>query len=481
MGRADKKKDSFEETLLIMDAVDELRRQEEYFNQKMDSVTDAEEMKERLRKLYKQSDIDVSDEILDKAVKAKQEERFTYHPPEKSMSARLALAYINRKRAIPYAVMASVIIGFLSSLHFMFVTVPHHFKVKNMVTSVSSSINSWESDANKQKEAIAAQTAALESIKDVPKSVEQVVDSKKLEVKLSLSEASGLMQLASNMKKPKKVDSSNIEELYNADVKAISDHATALNAVSSKMSGVSRQISEIRTLVGMASKYEAVKINKKDLVPVIAQRAKDAYDRGLDALSTGDLKVASQSLNEVKSALNLQATYGSIQNRINEAVALVKENHPTADTLNTIGQLRSVAEHNLSIADATGADAATKELEAKAQEAIMDLRLVVVTRGKSGVWRYPLDNRTAKNYYLIVNAEQPNGDIVPIQIKSEETGAMSTVKMFGVRVSKSVYEQVKADKLDNGIIEHNVVAHKPRGSFKYEHVLDIQDGRITSW
>ena len=61
------------------------------------------------------------------------------------------------------------------------------------------------------------------------------------------------------------------------------------------------------------------------------------------------------------------------------------------------------------------------------------------------------------------------------------TFAPPLVIRFGVRVPQSVYEAVKADKLDNGIIDDNVFGQKRRGRRAPEYRLQTAGGMITEW
>ncbi|MBW1637018.1 MAG: hypothetical protein JRJ68_12170 [Deltaproteobacteria bacterium] len=87
-----------DEIMLAMDVVDTLRHQEKLVAPELGSDARDEELKERLRKIYKAQGIDVPDHVLDEGVQALKEDRFTYHPPSSSLGRGLARIYINRGR-----------------------------------------------------------------------------------------------------------------------------------------------------------------------------------------------------------------------------------------------------------------------------------------------------------------------------------------------------------------------------------------------
>jgi hypothetical protein len=109
------------------------------------------------------------------------------------------------------------------------------------------------------------------------------------------------------------------------------------------------------------------------------------------------------------------------------------------------------------------------------------LRIVSRPNERTGVWRVPDVNTRARNYYLIVEAVTPAGDALKLPITSEEDGSVRTVDKWGIRVPKTTYDKVAADKNDDGILEDNVLGEKPRGALKPVYEMDVMAGAITSW
>ena len=64
---------------------------------------------------------------------------------------------------------------------------------------------------------------------------------------------------------------------------------------------------------------------------------------------------------------------------------------------------------------------------------------------------------------------------------SEEDGKTRTVKQWGLRVKASVFEQVKRDKMDDGIINNNVVGLKKRGYLQPRYLIATTGAAITQW
>lgn len=109
------------------------------------------------------------------------------------------------------------------------------------------------------------------------------------------------------------------------------------------------------------------------------------------------------------------------------------------------------------------------------------LRIVNRSEVQSGFWTFPEVNTDATNYYVVVEAIDPDGEIVSLPILSEETGETETVAMWGVRVPESVYNAVAADKRDDGIIQANEVGRKSDGFLDVEYAMPVLGGAVTRW
>ncbi len=89
-------KPPLDDVMLAMDVVDTLRRRERLAKSELDEAGREADLKERLRKIYADQGLEVSDKVIEQAVAALREERFAYKPPPPSLATRLALLYIRR-------------------------------------------------------------------------------------------------------------------------------------------------------------------------------------------------------------------------------------------------------------------------------------------------------------------------------------------------------------------------------------------------
>jgi hypothetical protein len=109
------------------------------------------------------------------------------------------------------------------------------------------------------------------------------------------------------------------------------------------------------------------------------------------------------------------------------------------------------------------------------------LRVISSPNQRSGVFRIPKANLNARNYYLIVEAVGPDGKTLPILISSEEDGRAERVTQWGVRVGQSLYDQIREDKQDDGIIQGNRVGEKRKGYLKPDYTVPVMGGFILDW
>jgi hypothetical protein len=91
-------KQPLDEVMLAMDVVDTLRHHEKLVARELDSDTRDEQLKEKLRRIYRTQGIEVPDHVLEEGVQALREDRFSYRAPKKSFANKLARIYISRDR-----------------------------------------------------------------------------------------------------------------------------------------------------------------------------------------------------------------------------------------------------------------------------------------------------------------------------------------------------------------------------------------------
>jgi len=93
-----------DEVMLAMDVVDTLRHRQDLVERELAGDAREKQLIDKLREIYHQQGIEVSDAVLREGVKALDESRFVYTPPKASLSVSFARLYVSRKRWGPAAI-----------------------------------------------------------------------------------------------------------------------------------------------------------------------------------------------------------------------------------------------------------------------------------------------------------------------------------------------------------------------------------------
>ncbi|MCB9992940.1 MAG: hypothetical protein H6873_04695 [Hyphomicrobiaceae bacterium] len=133
--------------------------------------------------------------------------------------------------------------------------------------------------------------------------------------------------------------------------------------------------------------------------------------------------------------------------------------------------------------DRVTADAMIAKLTDLRDTLRLQYQLRVVNRDgvRSGFWTFPDVNEDATNYYLVVEAINPDGQALTLPILNEESGETERVAMWGLRVPEAVYNSVADDKQDDGIIEKNIVGEKEPGFLDVNYAVPVLGGAVTRW
>lgn len=123
---------------------------------------------------------------------------------------------------------------------------------------------------------------------------------------------------------------------------------------------------------------------------------------------------------------------------------------------------------------------AMKQLQSTLDQAYT-LQIVSRPGERSGVWRIPDANRSAKNYYIIVEPVGADGRILEVPVVNEETGKTERVSKWALRVEEKVFQRIAADKQDDGIIQDRVFGTKQRGQLKPDYRIQTTGAALTQW
>ncbi len=90
------KPQTLDELMVAMDVVDTIRHRDLLVERELGQANRDDDLRKRLREIYKSQGIEVTDGALDEGIKALKESRFTYTPPAPGFSRSLALMWVRR-------------------------------------------------------------------------------------------------------------------------------------------------------------------------------------------------------------------------------------------------------------------------------------------------------------------------------------------------------------------------------------------------
>lgn len=110
-----------------------------------------------------------------------------------------------------------------------------------------------------------------------------------------------------------------------------------------------------------------------------------------------------------------------------------------------------------------------------------EIRIVAREGIPTGVTRIPDWDRNAKKFYIVVEAIDAGGNLMPRKIVSEETGLETVAANWGQRVSEQAYAEIRSDKLDDGVIQQSLLGSKQLGDLDTQWREGVENGTITEW
>jgi hypothetical protein len=413
----------FSEVMLAMDVVDTLRHERSLVERELQSEDREGELIAKLRKIYADQGLEVSDEVIAQGVRAMREERFTYQPPKAGLKTTLARIYVNRGRwakrmAILILALAALWVGY----RYLIVMPAERGRVR-----LASELNNQAAEQQEQAKALQGRITAANSelegaLQSVPQSVVAPVN--RLADQARQAMASAMRQLDAFEKLPpvKAIDADNAEARSEVARRQLDERKNFLDRAQNDLAGAQAAVASIREFKGGFEDLDSLRADalKEARERGLPEKIEALYNSAISALQAGNLETARTA---------------------RQALVLTRD------------MLRQ--EYTLQIVSRPGTP--------------------------SGVWRYPVGSQTARNYYLIVEAVTPSGQRLKLPITSEEDGKVRVASEWGLRVDQRVYEQVRQDKMDDGIVNRKIVGAKKRGYLTPEYRVSTSGATITDW
>jgi hypothetical protein len=417
------KKIELNEIMLAMDVVDTLRHQQSLVERELGTDDHDQALIAKVRKIYADQGLEVSDEVIASGVKALREERFTYTPPKKSFQLTLAHLYVHRGRwakrgALLLAALLVIYLGYQLA-----VVAPQKRSRQKAAQAINLRIDRQRDQISVAKARLARLNQSLIEAKEAGLNKASVASTGLVDqTERDMSAAREKVQALEKLEITTRVDGERLAKNSATVTGRLDQRKELISALSAHLDNAEKAVAALDELKILPEKLIAQRdrilseARQKD----VARQAEELYTDAMAALGRGDVAAA-------------QNGYALLQQLYD----------------------RLVQEYQLRIVSREGV--------------------------RSGVWRIPRNNPNARNYYVIVEAVTADGKRLELPVTSEEDGKTRTVKQWGLRVKASVFEQIKRDKMDDGIINNNVLGAKKRGYLHPNYFIPTTGGAITQW
>ncbi len=450
-------------------------------NAEAQRILATDETAQELALIYERLGEDVTPVVLDAAVKEYTARMFTFTPAKPGAGLTLASCYLNRNTIGKWAFVGGSVAGLIAGTAALAYNQFHRLQEASVEERVETAYHT-QTDIRARIELL--ETSPL--VKDLP-----TAEQKQLETLLLL--AKGKISLTETFFGEYCSEGTAVDgvtrENYPRATSHLSESVIPLFAEVEEGIASGEQILGVeRGLQSTARQLDSLRATIRQAAPptVLLQQAEQTYHLGKGAVTSRRRDTAEQQLEQMErlqseimyftqTSATLDGVYRSVRDLARESVAIERaergyqEARQARDNANVPALRKAVG-----------------ELQSLSAILNQEYELRIVTRAgvKSGIDRYYTDEqgKRTSGFYLIVEAVEGR-NAVSMEIRNEEDGQIRRVAMWGVRVPKGVYETVKGDKQDNGVIEDAVVGGKRRGylSPQYEQRFQIQGGQITEW
>ncbi|MEO1037013.1 MAG: DUF6384 family protein [Pseudomonadota bacterium] len=412
------------DVMLAMDVVDSLRHEEALVARALNADERERVLLERVRSAYQAQGIEVSDETLAAGVRALKEREFQYEPPPPGLRTRLFRAWVNRGGIGRGVGLFGLVAATIGGGYYGFVELPAQRERSEAVQALNVAIDVADVDLQTLDQRRQSLTAALESGRSADRDTAVAAAADRLldDAEASLESAGRYLVDASALSQAARYTDDNYGRIGDAGAAQLSNQRALLDQAKRALDATETAINGAGQLSGLPDRLRSLRDDAVALaVPSQVDNDLEAlYREGIAALRQGDADTA-----QVRAA-DLQALLGELQR--NYVVSVVSRPNE-----------------------------------------------------RSGVIRAPESNLDVDNYYLIVEALDRSGRPIAVDIRSEEDGLVKRVRVWGIRVGRAVFERVRDDKADDGIIQSRQIGRKARGYLEPAYDIPVQGGLIHEW
>jgi hypothetical protein len=412
-----------DEVMLAMDVVDTLRHEQQLVERELASDERDQALFDKVKRMYASQGLEVTDKIIAEGVAALREERFVYRRPPPKGTLWLARLYVNRGRWAKVAgVVALSLMAVFLIYRFAFVT-PEVRQRARTAQSINTQISQQQDLITVARQRLGNLNQTLKSAGDKASQSSEVAAKRLLsEAGLQLAGADAKLQAFDKLPLKPNLDGDSLAREGDVIQRRLEQRARLLRDVSAHLDKAEAAVTDLSAASILREKLAGQRqsLMAESREDAARGQAEKLYADALTALNSGNVSEARQG------SAALQELYG-----------------------------RVVQEYELRIASRPDAP--------------------------SGVWREPQIRAGVRNYYVIVEAVTSKGERLTMPITSEEDGTTRDVSQWGLRVDGAVFERIRRDKADDGIVQNNRFGVKERGYLSPHYLMPTTGGAITQW
>lgn len=471
--------------LRMSDVATEARRIQNEVDKQFNIDDLRSELKKKLRNAAKVSGEYLNDHQIETAIQTYFDDLYSFKVPRRNFSTKIAEIYVERTRlakrfGIPPLVAASV-----GGLIWLIAIGTHNAGLRAEEKAVETAVET----AYQKRQEIFAQNLT--------------VSSSPLVNKLPKTEREKLQYKSDNSQRT--LDSLNTFFLEYCSEGTAEDDVTRENYpevkknlinIEESLANVDKEIQESKSVLKTQEDLILTRRNLETLIGEVrsfnpreafSKKAENIYSVGLGAIERRESNEAQQKENELSRVKNDIIQFAALNSQTETLYAAITAIAKEEEAQQKGKILYDEARELATAADVPSLSRTVSQLQNLSDILNTEYTIRVINRNgvKSGIDRYYTDSRGKREsgYYLIVEAVDSQGRELQMNIRNEEDGQIKKVTMWGERVPKEVYESIKEDKLDNGIINNNLVGRKKQGYLEEEMTMRgvTKQGQITQW
>ncbi|WP_392561195.1 DUF6384 family protein [Orbus sturtevantii] len=443
-----------------MAIIDELYQKQQLLLEHLDRDKLRHNLAEKIIDYYQTKGFVVDNKIIDDGINLWFDNRLRFNAPKRSkLQNILIFCYVIRNSWLP-------VIGFL-----LFVLLMVDFVSFTNMTQLEKNINLAYNNILTSKQSLVDLNYELKSLNEQDIMYAQTSVKK---LRISISELLN-QEIVPPIIKPIIEDSltaGEVEKIFN-ELKKIDFFAK------DKLSAIASQISQLRALTENDHKLVQLINNPKFIqaskhYPIL----QIAVDSAIDELNRG---VVGTDFNYIERLYDSVDKVKMLEGKMQADMAQLKSlNVPPADLMQ-LTALQTALKTDLKALRFDNVDDYNNMIAYYIKLAQTPLVLTIVDEVgyKSGVER--TYNSNGKSWFLIVRPMSLFGHSESLWVKSIETGKTKRVDMFGQQVSRDLFDQVKADKVQDGHIDNVQLCNKPIGRLEFDCPISVKAGRILEW